>query len=42
MRVLGYLLSGLTLGIGFLMIAFGGAALHDRLAGTRVVRRERG
>jgi uncharacterized RDD family membrane protein YckC/predicted component of type VI protein secretion system len=41
-RVLGYLLSGLTLGIGFLMIAFGGAGLHDRLAGTRVVRRERG
>jgi uncharacterized RDD family membrane protein YckC len=41
-RVLGYLLSGLTLGIGFFMIAFGGAGLHDRLAGTRVVRRERG
>jgi uncharacterized RDD family membrane protein YckC len=41
-RVLGYLLSGLTLGIGFLMIAFGGSGLHDRLAGTRVVRRERG
>ena len=41
-RVLGYVLSALSLGIGFLMIAFGGAALHDRLAGTRVVRRERG
>jgi uncharacterized RDD family membrane protein YckC len=41
-RVLGYILSGLTLGVGFLMIAFGGAGLHDRLAGTRVVRRERG
>jgi pSer/pThr/pTyr-binding forkhead associated (FHA) protein/uncharacterized RDD family membrane protein YckC len=41
-RVLGYLLSSLTLGIGFLMIAFGGSGLHDRLAGTRVVRRERG
>jgi uncharacterized RDD family membrane protein YckC len=41
-RVLGCLLSGLTLGIGFLMIAFGGSGLHDRLAGTRVVRRERG
>ena len=40
-RVLGYLLSGLVLGIGFLMIATGGAGLHDRLAGTRVVRRER-
>ena len=41
-RVLGYLLSGLTLGIGFLMIALSGSGLHDRLAGTRVVRRERG
>jgi uncharacterized RDD family membrane protein YckC len=41
-RVLGYLVSGLILGIGFLMIAFGGAGLHDRMAGTRVVRRERG
>jgi uncharacterized RDD family membrane protein YckC len=41
-RVLGYLLSGVLLGIGFLMIAFGGFGLHDRLAGTRVVRRERG
>jgi uncharacterized RDD family membrane protein YckC len=41
-RVLGYLLSGLALGIGFLMIATSGAGLHDRLAGTRVVRRERG
>jgi len=41
-RVLGYVLSGLVLGIGFLMIAFGGSGLHDRMAGTRVVRRERG
>ena len=41
-RVLGYVLSVLTLGVGFLMIAFGGAGLHDRLAGTRVMRRERG
>jgi uncharacterized RDD family membrane protein YckC len=41
-RVLGYLLSSLVLGIGFLMIALGGKGLHDRLAGTRVVRRERG
>jgi uncharacterized RDD family membrane protein YckC len=40
-RLLGYLLSGALLGIGFLMIAFGGAGLHDRVAGTRVVRRER-
>ena len=37
--LLGYLASGLLLGIGFLMIAFGGTALHDRIAGTRVVRR---
>ncbi len=41
-RVLGYFLSGLVLGFGFLMIAFGGVALHDRIAGTRVVRRGRG
>jgi uncharacterized RDD family membrane protein YckC len=39
LRVLGYAASGLLLGIGFLMIAFGGTALHDRIAGTRVVRR---
>jgi uncharacterized RDD family membrane protein YckC len=38
-RVLGYLLSAVLLGIGFLMIAFGGSGLHDRLAGTRVIRR---
>ena len=38
-RVLGYLLSTLTLGFGFLMIAFAGYGLHDKLAGTRVVRR---
>jgi uncharacterized RDD family membrane protein YckC len=41
-RVLGYVLSVLTLGVGFFMIAFGGAGLHDRLAGTCVMRRERG
>ena len=39
LRVLGYAASALLLGIGFLMIAFGGTALHDRIAGTRVVRR---
>jgi uncharacterized RDD family membrane protein YckC len=39
-RVLGYLLSVLTLGFGFLMIAFAGHGLHDKLAGTRVVRRQ--
>ena len=37
-RALGYLLSGVLLGLGFLMILFGGMGLHDRLAGTRVVR----
>ena len=42
LRVLGYAASGLLLGIGFLMIAFGGTALHDRMAGTRVVYRGRG
>jgi uncharacterized RDD family membrane protein YckC len=42
LRVLGYAVSGLLLGIGFLMIAFGGTALHDKMAGTRVVQRGRG
>jgi uncharacterized RDD family membrane protein YckC len=42
LRVLGYCASFLLLGIGFLMIAFGGTALHDRIAGTRVVRRGTG
>jgi uncharacterized RDD family membrane protein YckC len=41
LRLLGYLLSAVLFGIGFLMAAFGGLALHDRIAGTRVVRRER-
>jgi uncharacterized RDD family membrane protein YckC len=40
-RFLGYLLSGVLLGIGFLMILFGGNGLHDRIAGTRVVRSRR-
>jgi uncharacterized RDD family membrane protein YckC len=40
-RLLGYALSGAVLGIGFLMVAFGGLGLHDRIAGTRVVRRPR-
>jgi len=40
-RFLGYLLSGALLGAGFLMIALGATALHDRIAATRVVRRER-
>jgi uncharacterized RDD family membrane protein YckC len=37
-RLLGYLLSVGSLGVGFLMIAFTGSGLHDRIAGTRVVR----
>jgi uncharacterized RDD family membrane protein YckC len=40
-RLLGYVLSGALLGIGYLMVLFGGLGLHDRVAGTRVVRRER-
>lgn len=41
LRLLGYLLSAASFGIGFLMIAAGGDGLHDRIAGTRVVRRRR-
>ncbi len=37
LRVFGYLLSAASLGIGFLMVPFGGG-LHDRIAGTRVVK----
>jgi uncharacterized RDD family membrane protein YckC len=39
-HTLGYLVSFLTLGIGFLLAAFDaeGRALHDRIAGTVVVR----
>jgi uncharacterized RDD family membrane protein YckC len=39
-HTLGYLLSLLTLGLGFLLAAFNreGRALHDLLAGTVVVR----
>ena len=40
LRLLGYGLSACLFGIGFLMIAFSGRALHDRIAGTRVVKRE--
>jgi uncharacterized RDD family membrane protein YckC len=40
-RLLGYALSGVLLGMGFFIVALGGTALHDRIAGTRVVRRER-
>jgi uncharacterized RDD family membrane protein YckC len=38
LRLVGYLLSLASLGVGFLMIAFTGSGLHDRIAGTRVVR----
>jgi uncharacterized RDD family membrane protein YckC len=39
-RLLGYGISLALLGCGFLLIALDGSALHDRIAGTRVVRRE--
>jgi uncharacterized RDD family membrane protein YckC len=38
LRFVGYLLSLASLGVGFLMIALTGSGLHDRIAGTRVVR----
>ncbi len=38
LRVFGYLLGVASLGVGFLMVAFGGGGLHDRIAGTRVVK----
>jgi len=40
-RLVGYVLSGVLLGMGFFIVAFGVTALHDRIAGTRVVRRGR-
>lgn len=41
-RYIGYFVSALPLGLGFVWAAFDrdGRALHDRLAGTRVVRIE--
>jgi uncharacterized RDD family membrane protein YckC len=39
-RLLGYGISAALLGVGFMLIALDGNALHDRIAGTRVVRRE--
>jgi uncharacterized RDD family membrane protein YckC len=39
LRLLGYGVSALVFGIGFLMIAFGGGGLHDQIAGTRVIRK---
>jgi uncharacterized RDD family membrane protein YckC len=41
-RLFGYALSFLSLGVGFLLVPLTGAGLHDRLAGTRVVVRRRG
>jgi uncharacterized RDD family membrane protein YckC len=38
LRVFGYLLSAASLGVGFLMIAFVGMGLHDRVSSTRVVK----
>ena len=38
LRVFGYLLSAASLGIGFLMVAFSGSGLHDRVSSTRVVK----
>jgi len=40
-RVLGYAVSAAFLGVGFLLIALDGEGLHDRIAGTRVVKRRR-
>lgn len=39
LRYVGYFVSGIILGIGFLMIAFDKekAGLHDKIAGTRVI-----
>ena len=37
-RALGYLLSAASLGLGFLMVVFGGRGLHDRIASTKVVK----
>lgn len=39
LRLLGYGFSACLFGVGFVLIAFSGRALHDRIAGTRVVRR---
>jgi uncharacterized RDD family membrane protein YckC len=40
LRLLGYALGAASLGLGFLPVVFGSAALHDRVAGTRVTRAE--
>jgi len=41
-RLFGYLLCFLSLGVGFLLVPLTGAGLHDRIAGTRVVLRRGG
>ena len=41
-RLFGYVLSMLSLGVGFLLVPLTGAGLHDRIAGTRVVARRAG
>jgi len=41
LRVLGYALSALPLGLGFVFVPVTGRGLHDRMAGTTVVQRER-
>jgi uncharacterized RDD family membrane protein YckC len=38
LRAFGYVLSAASLGVGFLMVAFSGSGLHDRVASTRVVK----
>jgi uncharacterized RDD family membrane protein YckC len=41
LRLVGYALSGGLLGLGFLLVPITGRGLHDWLAGTMVVQRER-
>jgi hypothetical protein len=41
-RLFGYLLSILSLGVGFLLVPLTGSGLHDRMSGTRVVVRRAG
>ncbi len=40
LRLIGYLLSAIPLGVGFVLVPVTGRGLHDRIAGTRVVQRE--
>ncbi|MEM8963965.1 MAG: FHA domain-containing protein [Acidobacteriota bacterium] len=39
LRLIGVVINILTLGLGYLIAAFGGRGVHDHLAGTRVVKR---